>query len=110
MLRELSYEVLEAQDAAKAFELVEEREGRIDLVLSDVILPGSNGRELVRRLHVRWPGLKVLYMTGYSRNAIVHQGRLDPGVDVIQKPLLQADLAERIRAVLERPHRAPASC
>jgi PAS domain S-box-containing protein len=105
VLRELDYEVLEAPDAAAAFHLVEQRGGRIDLLLSDVILPGANGRELVRQLHQRWPGLKVLYMTGYSRNAIVHQGRLDPAVEVIQKPLVQADLAERIRSVLDGPHR-----
>jgi CheY-like chemotaxis protein len=76
--------------------------GKIDLLLTDVILPGRNGRELVRELHARWPELKVLYMTGYSRNAIVHQGRLDPGVEVIQKPVVQAVLAERIRSVLDR--------
>jgi len=60
-----------------------------------------NGRELVRRIHLHWPELKVLYMTGYSRNAIVHQGRLDRGVEVIQKPLVQADLADRIRRLLD---------
>jgi CheY-like chemotaxis protein len=55
-------------------------------------------------LHQRWPELKVLYMTGYSRNAIVHHGRLDPAVEVIQKPLTQADLAERIRRLLDIAH------
>jgi PAS domain S-box-containing protein len=106
VLRDLNYEVLQAADAATALNLVEERGGRIDLVLSDVILPGATGRELVRQLHVRWPGLKVLYMTGYSRDAIVHQGRLDPDVEVIQKPIVQADLAQRIRAVLNPVDRA----
>jgi CheY-like chemotaxis protein len=74
-------------------------------LLSDVILPGATGRELVRQLHARWPELKVLYMTGYSRNAIVHQGRLDPDVAVIQKPVVQAELAERIRMVLDASRR-----
>jgi nitrogen-specific signal transduction histidine kinase/CheY-like chemotaxis protein len=101
VLRDLNYEVMEAQDSATAIDAVERVDGRIDLLLSDVVLPGLNGRELVRQLHVRWPELKVLYMTGYSRNAIVHHGRLDPGVDVIQKPLTQADLADRIRDVLD---------
>jgi PAS domain S-box-containing protein len=101
VLRELNYEVLEAPDAATTLHLVERRDGQIDLLLSDVVLPGTNGSELVRRIHVRWPELKVLYMTGYSRNAIVHQGRLDPGVEVIQKPVVQADLADRIRSLLD---------
>jgi len=101
VLRDLDYEVLEAHDAATAFKLVERRGGRIDLLLSDIVLPGATGRELVRKLHARWPALKVLYMTGYSRNAIVHQGRLDADVEVIQKPVVQAELAERIRIVLD---------
>jgi CheY-like chemotaxis protein len=103
VLRELDYEVLEAKDASAALELSEHKNGQIDLLLSDVVLPGLNGRELAHRIQARWPELKVLYMTGYSRNAIVHQGRLDPGVEVIQKPVTQADLASRIRAVLDDP-------
>jgi PAS domain S-box-containing protein len=106
VLRELDYNVLEAPDSPTAVRIVEEQAGRIDLLLTDVVLPGPNGRELARDLLARWPQLKVLYMTGYSRNAIVHQGRLDPGVEVIQKPLVQADLAERIRAVLDNVPRA----
>ncbi|MCC6778399.1 MAG: PAS domain S-box protein [Hyphomicrobiales bacterium] len=101
-LRALDYNVLEAGEARAAITAVEQRDGEIDLVLSDVILPGKNGRELVRELHARWPALRVLYMTGYSRDAIVHQGRLDPGVEVIQKPLVHAELADRIRTILER--------
>jgi CheY-like chemotaxis protein len=62
-------------------------------LLTDVVLPGVNGRELARQLRVRRPNLKVLFMTGYSRNAIIHQGRLDPDVELIQKPITQADLA-----------------
>jgi Domain of unknown function(DUF2779) len=62
---------------------------------------GMNGRELAKRaLNIR-PGLKVLFMTGYSRNAIVHQGRLDPGVELIQKPITQDQLAARIRGLLD---------
>ena len=60
-----------------------------------------NGRELAKVLLDRWPNLSVLFMTGYSRNAIVHQGRLDPGVEVIQKPITQADLASRVRDLLD---------
>jgi DNA-binding response OmpR family regulator len=73
----------------------------IHLLLTDVVLPGVNGRELARRALALRPGLKVLFMTGYSRNAIVHQGRLDSGVELIQKPLTHEQLSRRIRALLD---------
>ena len=72
----------------------------IDLLLTDVVMPGINGRVLADKAMQRRPGLKVLYMTGYSRNAIVHQGRLDPGVSLIQKPFSQDVLANRVRKIL----------
>ena len=76
---------------------------RIDLVLSDIVLPGINGRELARQAQALRPDLKILFMTGYSRNAVIHQGRLDPGVEMIQKPVTQATLAARIRDLLDAP-------
>src|SRR5947207_15787749 len=60
-----------------------------------------NGRELMAQAHRHRPELKVLFMTGYSRNAIVHQGRLDPGIEMIQKPMSQRELAGRIRDLLD---------
>jgi PAS domain S-box-containing protein len=101
-LHDLNYRVLQAGDARSALEVLD-GEGHIDLLLSDVILPGPNGRELANAALVKRPDLKVLFMTGYSRNAIVHQGRLDEGVQLIQKPLTQASLAAKIRDVLDRP-------
>jgi len=74
---------------------------QVDLLLADVVLPGMNGRQLADELRVRQPGIKVLYMSGYSRTDIVHQGRLDPGVELMQKPLTQEVLAEKIRAILD---------
>jgi CheY-like chemotaxis protein len=76
---------------------------RIDLLLTDIVMPGMNGRQLADELLHRQPSLKVLFMTGYSRNAIVHQGRLDPGVSLLQKPLTQVILATKIRDILDRP-------
>lgn len=64
-------------------------------------MPGMNGRALAEEAQRRQPNLKVLYMTGYSRGAIVHQGRLDPGVSLIQKPFTQSDLARRVVSVLK---------
>jgi len=100
-LRELNYRTLSAPDAPSALRIIEEKGARIDLLLSDVVLPGMNGRELMAEAKKHRPDLKVLFMTGYSRNAIVHQGRLDPGIEMIQKPMNQHDLAGRIRDLLD---------
>jgi CheY-like chemotaxis protein len=64
-------------------------------------MPGRNGRKLAEAARQRQASLKVLYMTGYSRNAIVHQGRLDPGVELLQKPLTSEQLASTVRKVLD---------
>jgi len=100
-LRELKYQVLEAADAEAAVQIVDRHPEPIDLLLTDIVLPGRNGRKLADELQLRQRGLKVLFMTGYSRNAIVHHGRLDAGVELIQKPLTQAALAAKIRAMLD---------
>jgi two-component system NtrC family sensor kinase len=98
-LRGLNYRVLEAADGDGALVLVRQTE-RIDLLLTDVVMPGMNGRVLGDAAKQHRPGLKVLYMTGYSRNAIVHQGRLDPGVSLIQKPFSETALASRVHGLL----------
>jgi two-component system NtrC family sensor kinase len=97
-LRNIGHEVSEATDGAEA--LTRFREGRFDLLLTDVVLPGMNGRQLAEALTARWPEMKVLFMTGYSRNAIVHHGRLDPGVNLLQKPVSTAELIRKVREVL----------
>jgi CheY-like chemotaxis protein len=107
VLRNLNYDVLEAQDADSALGVFERKGIRIDLLLTDVVLPGVNGRELARQIRVRQPNIKVLFMTGYSRNAIIHQGRLDPDVELIQKPITQADIAARIREMLDAAQSGP---
>jgi CheY-like chemotaxis protein len=97
VLRRLGYRVVEARDGPTALTTV----GPVDLLLTDVVLPGMNGRQLSDAMTARQHGLKVLFMTGYSRNAIVHQGRLDPGVALIQKPLSQGVLAAKVRSILD---------
>jgi CheY-like chemotaxis protein len=100
ILGELGYAVLEAGSADEALPIL--RSGRhIDLLFTDVVLPGASGRVLADSALQLRPGLKVLFTTGYSRNAIVHQGRLDAGVHLITKPFTFEGLAERVRDVLD---------
>jgi len=96
----LGYDVLDAGSGDDALRLMD-RHQAIVLLLTDVVMPGMNGRKLAETARARRPGLKVLFMTGYSRNAIVHQGRLDPGVDLIQKPLTSDQLAATVRRILD---------
>ena len=100
-LRELSYSVIEAQDGAEALGLLDAHPD-VKLLFTDIGLPGGiNGRQLAERARLRRPGLKVLFTTGYARNAIVHGGRLDPGVELITKPFTQAALSEKLRSILD---------
>ena len=101
-LNDLGYSVLAAANAASALEMID-RGHKVDLLFTDVVMPGgTNGRQLADEVMRRRPGIKVLFTTGYTRNAIVHHGRLDPGVDMINKPFTFQQLGERIRAMLDR--------
>lgn len=103
ILRGLGYRVMIAPHAKGALAILEQKSNRIDLLLTDVVMPGMNGRDLGLRAQDIRPGLRVLHMTGYSRSAVVHQGRLDEGVDLLQKPIAQSNLAFRVRDLLDRP-------
>src|SRR6266568_2328054 len=96
------YTVLAAADGPDAVRLLERYGGPIHLVLTDVIMPGMNGRELAQRLVQRRPGLRVLYMSGYPGDAIVHRGALEPGTAFLQKPFMPEDLARKVREVLDQ--------
>jgi CheY-like chemotaxis protein len=104
ILRELHFRVLEAHDADSALGIIDRNDVVVDLLLTDVVLPGMNGRQLAEEIRLRQPRIRVLYMSGYSRDAIVDQGRLEPGVAMMQKPLTQEVLADRIRAALDSSH------
>lgn len=100
ILRDLNYQIIEAKDSASALRLLDAKKD-FDLLLTDVVLPGKNGRELADEVERQRPGMKIIFMTGYSRNAIVHQGRLDRGTELLQKPLTERALARKIRQVLD---------
>ena len=100
-LGELGYRVLPAADAQIALDTLD-REPAIDLLFTDVVMPGSrNGRQLADEAVKRRPTLKVLFTTGYTRNAIIHHGRLDPGVNLIGKPYTFEELGSRVRTLLD---------
>ncbi len=99
-LASLGYKVFEAGEAENALRLLDENPS-VHLLLTDVVMPGMNGRKLAEEARLRRPDLKILYMTGYSRNAIMHQGRLDNGVDLLQKPISSEQLASAVRKMLD---------
>jgi CheY-like chemotaxis protein len=102
-LREIGYRVIEAHDGPSALRLLE-RQMRVDLLFSDVVLPGGlTGAEVAAQARAMRPGLKILFTTGYARNAIIHHGRLDKGVHLITKPFSLNDLAAKVRDVLDAP-------
>jgi signal transduction histidine kinase len=102
VLKELGYRVFDAPNGAVAIEILQ-RQDNIDLLFTDVVIPGSmNGRQVADEVMLRRPGIKVLFTTGYTRNAIVHHGRLDAGVELIGKPYSPSELGAKIRAVLDR--------
>jgi len=101
VLGRLGYQVLVASDGREALKVADQHRGRIDLLVSDVVLPHLRGVEVADRLCARQPGLRVLYISGYTETAIVHEGQLDPGINFLAKPFLPADLGNRVREVLD---------
>jgi PAS domain S-box-containing protein len=99
-LEELGYRVVEADGAAAALQRLEEH-SEIALLFTDIVMPDVNGRKLADEARRRRPGLRVLFTTGYTRNAVVHNGILDPGVEMIGKPFTIEQLAAKVREVLD---------
>lgn len=101
-LRELGYTVLHADSGAQALDILEKNPGAA-LMFTDIVMPGMSGRKLADEAKRRWPTLKVLYTTGYTQNAIVHNGVVDADARLLLKPYSLSDLARKIRAVLDEP-------
>ncbi|MDQ3074225.1 MAG: PAS domain S-box protein [Pseudomonadota bacterium] len=107
-LRELGYRVLEAHDGPSALRLLERQEEPVRLLFTDVVMPVMSGRELADIAKAAYPDLQILFTTGYARNAIVHAGRLDAGVELLTKPFTHEALSNKVLEVLDKPgaHRA----
>jgi CheY-like chemotaxis protein len=101
ILTNQGYTVLAAAEADEALRLAKDHTGVIDLVLTDVIMPGKSGKDLALQLADFSPEIKVLFMSGYSHDIIVHQGALEPGVHLIEKPFAVEDLLRKVREVLD---------
>jgi PAS domain S-box-containing protein len=101
VLKELGYSTLEAEDGPAALKILQSQQ-RVDLVISDIGLPGLNGRQIVEAARVTRPALKVLFMTGYAENAAMAAGFLEPGMSMITKPFAMEALATRVREILEK--------
>jgi len=100
-LEKQGYKVIEAADGAVAMQIAVAHEAVIHLLLTDVIMPGMNGRELAQRISEIRPNVKILYMSGYTENVIGHNGMLDAGVRLLQKPFNLRDLKSKVREVLD---------
>jgi CheY-like chemotaxis protein len=99
-LEELGYRVLEADGATSALHLLDEHPD-LALLFTDIVMPEINGRKLADEVRQRRPGLPILFTTGYTRNAVVHQGVLDPDVELLGKPFTIDELARKVRAMLD---------
>jgi CheY-like chemotaxis protein len=102
MLEKLGYDVLATSRPSEALRLAREHAGRIDLLITDVIMPEMNGRDLADQLKALYPDIKTLFMSGYTANVIAHHGVLDRGVHFIQKPFSMRAVASKVREALDQ--------
>jgi DNA-binding response OmpR family regulator len=100
MLTWSGYQVLEARHGREALATIDQHAGPIHLVLTDIKMPGMNGRELGREIERRWPDKRLLYMSGFA-SEVFQGGLLEPGAPFLAKPFTQEDLAAKVRALLE---------
>ena len=102
ILKEKGYKVLEAENGEEALKVSEAHDGMIDLMITDVVMPKMGGKEIAERLQPLYPQMKVIYMSGYTDNAIVHHGVLAPGLNFLEKPFSPKVLARKVREVLDK--------
>ena len=104
------YHVLEAIDADTGLDLYRENIDIVDLLLTDVVMPGINGREFANQLLALRPDLKIIFMSGYTDNAVVRESFSDPRLNYLQKPFTLDALTEKVEQVLDLPKHQPAPC
>jgi len=107
MLEGRGYEVLTARDGETAARLCTEHRGGVDLLLTDVVMPEVNGRVLAERLEALFPRLRVLFMSGYSDEAVFRHGIIRPNTAFIEKPFSEVSLAAKLREVLDTDRATP---
>jgi PAS domain S-box-containing protein len=103
-LKNAGYTVFDASDGKKALDLWSERGSEVQMIITDVVMPEMNGREVVTRIRTTHPAVAVLYMSGYPEEIITHRGTLEPGINFIEKAALQRDLLPTVRGVLEKTY------
>ncbi|HWR73791.1 MAG TPA: response regulator, partial [Nitrospirota bacterium] len=103
MLKSIGYTVLVENNPVDALSLCEMSQSPIDLLITDVVMPNMNGKELRDRIKILRPGIKVLFMSGYTANVIIHHGIPEEGIQFIQKPFRLNDLARKIQDILGTP-------
>jgi len=101
MLEKKGYNVLFAATPVEAVEKATHHLGPIDMLMTDVVMPEMNGRDLAAQITALYPGIRLLFMSGYTANVIAHHGVLDDGVAFIQKPFSMAEMTEKVRVVLD---------
>ncbi|NTW98485.1 MAG: response regulator [Geobacteraceae bacterium] len=102
ILEKLGYKVLTAGTPQEAIRLADEHAGEIHLLITDVVMPKMNGRDLATQLHAAYPDMKIIFMSGYTADIITDQGLLQEDVDFLQKPFKMKELASKVRAVLDK--------
>ena len=100
-LKTRGYRVIEASDGIAGMRVSEEYPGNIEILITDVVMPGMSGRELAKRVAAARPNIRVLYLSGYTEDAIIHEGALEPGTGFLQKPFTLQVLARKVREVLQ---------
>jgi CheY-like chemotaxis protein len=95
-LRENGYEVEEAMDAAQAIAILERIDGKVDAVITDVVMPAMSGKDLAKQIRSRWPGLPILFISGYTSDEVVGKGLIDQGEKFLQKPFAPDVLARAV--------------
>jgi len=101
ILEDFDYHVLEAGNGEEAIEIFKEKGDSIDMLITDVVMPGINGKELAKRLLKIRPELKILYVSGYTDNVIAHHGVLESGANFLQKPFTMNSLNQKVREILD---------